>query len=637
MADYLFPSEVSTRGPQVLNPTLFSVGRVVNGVSGSGLLWVNSTGVLQDALPYSSLSSYLTNIPLSSLASQSAFSVLTRAASSSGAVSVTSASATGQYLQRTSNGLEFATPSYSHLTNVPQDLSTTGNVQFGTLNFGGSAPATPSHIYSTDDVSTTNQVALNITFTALTSSTRNTYGTFFNYTGGISSTSSQQFIANYASIKQYVPSGLTNSSISYFNYGDLNINASGHQGIHSGLIGANFLLGFATGSTSGTITNAKGFTVQLTRTGSGLITNFYGLHILESGSTATITNKYGVYENLTSGGVNFFNSPVNIGSATIGPNFLINRNNALGAWSINGPGLRLTNNTYTDSNTADGATVALNFVHTIASPALAASGATASGVVYTNAGTLYLAGNPTTSGLVTLSNPWALYVAAGQSLFRSNIFVGSGSVYNTTNTNANLNSGSGFTGIQIRSAGTSNTPALEFFANSASYSDGANMGELNWFAGTSSVTKIAQIQSLVSGTSENAAHLLFSASTGGTLSERMRIHSGGGVSIGTTVSGAAAQIRGAGTTTGLSLLVENSAGTARLTVRDDGAFAFAGGTVSTAASGFTPNTSGFVQTTSLTSLGDLSTVTATDANFRVLAKLVETLARELVKKGVLSI
>lgn len=53
-------------------------------------------------------------------------------------------------------------------------------------------------------------------------------------------------------------------------------------------------------------------------------------------------------------------------------------------------------------------------VHGYAVPTLAASNAS---VTYTNASTMYIAGAPTASTNVTITNPYSLYVAAGVSYF----------------------------------------------------------------------------------------------------------------------------------------------------------------------------------------------------------------------------
>jgi hypothetical protein len=86
------------------------------------------------------------------------------------------------------------------------------------------------------------------------------------------------------------------------------------------------------------------------------------------------------------------------------------------------------------------------------------------------------------------------------------------------------------------------------------------------------------------------------------------------------------QVRGAGTSTGVGLLVENSSGTARFTVRDDGAFAFAGGTVAVAETGWTT----FSNLTALRTC-DVNTVTLQE-----LARIVGTMIQADKAKGLKS-
>ena len=115
-------------------------------------------------------------------------------------------------------------------------------------------------------------------------------------------------------------------------------------------------------------------------------------------------------------------------------------------------------------------------------------------------------------------------------------------------------------------------------------------------------------------------------------SGKVWINGDGNVGIGASVFStsvaptARLQIRGAGTTTGVALLVENSTPTARFTIRDDGAFAFAGGTVAVAETGWTTFT-------------NLTTDRTCDANATTveeLADILGTLIVALKNKGIIS-
>lgn len=85
-------------------------------------------------------------------------------------------------------------------------------------------------------------------------------------------------------------------------------------------------------------------------------------------------------------------------------------------------------------------------------------------------------------------------------------------------------------------------------------------------------------------------------------------------------------VRGQGTSTNNTLLIENSAGTARFTVRDDGGYAFAGGTVGVAQTGYTTFT-------------NLTTDRTCDANATTveeLADILGTLIVDLKTKGIIA-
>ena len=98
--------------------------------------------------------------------------------------------------------------------------------------------------------------------------------------------------------------------------------------------------------------------------------------------------------------------------------------------------------------------------------------------------------------------------------------------------------------------------------------------------------------------------------------------------IGTTAptSTTSLTVRGQGTSTNECFRVENSSGTARLTIRDDGGYAFAGGTVGLAQTGYTTFT-------------NLTTDRTCDANATTideLADILGTLIEDLKTKGIIS-
>jgi hypothetical protein len=81
------------------------------------------------------------------------------------------------------------------------------------------------------------------------------------------------------------------------------------------------------------------------------------------------------------------------------------------------------NTTYTDSATAASGTVTHGTINSFDNPAIAASNAS---VTYTNASTVYIDGAPTAGSNVTITNPYALYVAAGATYLGGNLTLSGG-------------------------------------------------------------------------------------------------------------------------------------------------------------------------------------------------------------------
>jgi hypothetical protein len=80
------------------------------------------------------------------------------------------------------------------------------------------------------------------------------------------------------------------------------------------------------------------------------------------------------------------------------------------AWGTNGIGFIATGATYTDSSTASSGSVANAHIHTIARPTVAAANYT---VTVSKAASFYVAGAPIAGGNITITNPYAIQVAAG--------------------------------------------------------------------------------------------------------------------------------------------------------------------------------------------------------------------------------
>jgi hypothetical protein len=88
------------------------------------------------------------------------------------------------------------------------------------------------------------------------------------------------------------------------------------------------------------------------------------------------------------------------------------------SWTTTGVGIRTVASTYTDSSTAISGTATTNHIHVLSQPTLAATNAT---VTTTAASTLYIAAAPAAGTNMTITNPYALYIAAGNTYSGANI------------------------------------------------------------------------------------------------------------------------------------------------------------------------------------------------------------------------
>ncbi len=91
------------------------------------------------------------------------------------------------------------------------------------------------------------------------------------------------------------------------------------------------------------------------------------------------------------------------------------------AWTINGIGLRVSPGTYTD--TSSSGTVASMTVHNFNQPTVAASSTT----TYTDASTLRISNAPSAGSNVTITNPWALWIDAGNLRLDDSLTIGDAS------------------------------------------------------------------------------------------------------------------------------------------------------------------------------------------------------------------
>ncbi len=89
--------------------------------------------------------------------------------------------------------------------------------------------------------------------------------------------------------------------------------------------------------------------------------------------------------------------------------------------------LRIAEDTYTDTASAASATITTGTINSIQATAVAA---TNTGVTYTNLSTLFIQGPPAGSTNVTITNPWSLFIAAGNTYLGGNLGVGNAAPLN---------------------------------------------------------------------------------------------------------------------------------------------------------------------------------------------------------------
>jgi len=116
-----------------------------------------------------------------------------------------------------------------------------------------------------------------------------------------------------------------------------------------------------------------------------------------------------------------------LGTAPTTAAVTIGGNETATSWTTNGIGLRINAATYTDSGTPAAGTAASNHIHAIAQGTLAATNGT---VTTTNAATLYIAGAPVAGSNMTITNPYAMQIAAGNFITAGNILAASNNTSN---------------------------------------------------------------------------------------------------------------------------------------------------------------------------------------------------------------
>jgi hypothetical protein len=188
------------------------------------------------------------------------------------------------------------------------------------------------------------------------------------------------------------------------------------------------------------------------------------------------------------------------------------------AWTTNGIGIRQDAATYTDNSSSG--TVASNYVDAIHQPTLAAGSA----ATYTKAATFEIDNAPAAGTNVSITNPLALYVAAGTAVFGGNVGIGSTSPGNI---------------LTVYTAAAQTTKGLDVLASDSGFI------YLHPSSGSSNYNPITIAQDAgiyYSGTTGISQGLVIAPWSGS--SSGIRLDSSGNVAIGTSTTNGALNVNG---------------------------------------------------------------------------------------------
>jgi hypothetical protein len=149
-------------------------------------------------------------------------------------------------------------------------------------------------------------------------------------------------------------------------------------------------------------------------------------HNYSTNATATATTKT---INLGTGGVSGSTTNINLaptdslGTTTIGNNLTVrgrmqtSSNTSLASWTTTGISFDSAAATFTDTSTPAAGTVGTQVANSFNTPTFASTNA----ITVTNAATVFINNQPTAGTNTTITDPWALYVNAGESRFNGSI------------------------------------------------------------------------------------------------------------------------------------------------------------------------------------------------------------------------
>lgn len=188
---------------------------------------------------------------------------------------------------------------------------------------------------------------------------------------------------------------------------------------------------------------------------------------------------------------------VGIGTAPTDAQLTVAGNKSASSWTTSGIALRLAGATYTDSSTATSGTAASNHINAIGLSTLAA---TNGGVTTTDAASLYIAGPPAAGSNMTITNPYALQIAAGNFITAGNILANSN---NTSNIGSSSSKFSNIFGVTVNAT---YADLAEYYTSDKKYSPGTVV----IFGGEQEITQSIQSHdSSVAGViSTNPAYLM---------------------------------------------------------------------------------------------------------------------------------
>jgi hypothetical protein len=277
-------------------------------------------------------------------------------------------------------------------------LSVAGNVTGANINTGGSATATGNivggNVATAGLVTVTGNITGGNIITAATISAGGLVSATGNITGG-------NVITNGAISAGGLISATGNVTGGNIDTGGL-ITATGNIASTANVSGGNILTAnMVQGATISATSN-----VLATANVSG--TYFLGTGISLSGN---VISGISTTANITGGNL------ISTGIAQAA-NSIVSGAITTPSWTTTGVGIRTVASVYTDSSTGAAGTAATNHVHVLAQPTIAATNSLAT---TTTAATLYIAGAPANGTNMTVANPYALLVNAGNVGVTANI------------------------------------------------------------------------------------------------------------------------------------------------------------------------------------------------------------------------